>query len=180
MPYASTPELLTQKNKLEQKDPWVYLCEVELTTGVWYRVTTHVRPVVYDGKLWISFPVAVSDIKFTSKGEVQTATVSISNVAGTLTAYLYENNGLAGKQGNVYLVNLNGEDWYEEVLYESASQIFIPEFFTIIAVAGQDIVVFTLALSADAYNVEGPTQSYDRDKFPAMPSGNPRVSLGII
>jgi len=172
MPLTVSNDLKTQKNKLEQKDPWIYLCELEIEEGNWRRFAYHVQDVWWNDVKWTAFPIAVSDLKYSSDGEVAVVTVGISNAGGVLTEYLLQYNGLIGKTGNLYYVHLA---FLDDPLYS-----VIPDNFKIIASGGQDIVIFNLALSIDAYNIEGPMESFDHEKFPGMPMVSPRVSIGII
>ena len=172
MPLEISDDLKKQKNKLEQKDPWVYLFELELDEG-WYRITNHVELVHWNGSDWNPFPLAISELRMSSKGEVPTAQISVGNAGGLLMDYLRQNMGLAGKQGNIYLVNL---DFLDDPIYS-----VIPEKFSIVgASAKNDVVIFGLSLMADAYGIEGPLESYDREKFPALPILQPKFSTGMI
>jgi hypothetical protein len=172
MPLTLSNDYKTQKNKLEQTDAAVYLVELGLPTG-WFRVTNHVQSVTWNEETWQPFPVALGSLKITSKGEVQTMQISVANVSGILTNYLRENRGLIGYSGNIYDVDL--------ALLNDPMYAVIPELFTIVSSAMKDeTVTFTLSLGVDAFAIEGPIESYDRDKFPGMPIVNPRVSIGNI
>jgi phage-related protein len=172
MPLSISDELTIQKNLLEQKDAWVCLAELELETG-YQRITNHVEPVVWNTYTWTPFPFVVSDIKMSSKGEVPTAQVTVGNPNGVLTPHLRMYAGLSGKKGNLYLVNL--------AILDDAVTGMVPEKFMIIAASSQnEVVVFQLSLMVDAYGIEGPIESYDREKFPSLPIVQPRFSMGII
>jgi hypothetical protein len=175
MPLEISNNLKTQKNKLEQKDPWVYLCEIELPAG-WYRITNHVHDIEWptgSETIWYAHPLAVSSVKYSSKGEVQTATVSIANLGDILTDYLVNNIGLTRKQGNLYLVNFL---YLDDPVYS-----VIPERFVVATTSNQNgIATFNLTLGVDAYGIEGPIGNYTRLEFPSMPIVSLRYSLGAI
>jgi lambda family phage minor tail protein L len=173
MPLEGSDELKEQKNLLEQKDPWVFLFELQLDESDWEYYTNHVEPVVWNGQTWNPFPLGISGLRVSSKGEVPTAQVTVGNVGGFLTDYLRLNNGLSGKQGNLYEVNLFKLD--------DPVATVIPEKFMIVGASSKEnAVVFTLSLMIDAYGIEGPIESFDREKFPALPIISPKFSTGMI
>lgn len=173
MPVEGSSEFLTLKNKLEQTSPWVFLFEIQLDESNWEYRTNHVEPVIWNGQTWAPFPIGIPEIRVSSKGEVPTAQVSVGNVDGFLTDYLRQNAGLSGKQGNIYEVNL-------EKLDDPVTSVITEKFIIVGASSKNNIVVFTLSLMVDAYGIEGPIESFDREKFPALPILSPKFSTGLI
>jgi hypothetical protein len=172
MPFNISTDLKTQKNKLEQKDSWIYLLELQLPEG-YYRITNHISAVTWNSYTWIPFPLIIGEFKFSSKGEIPSAQISVGNAGGILMNYLRQNKGLSGMQGNIYMVNLA---FLNDPIYS-----VIPEKFTIVgATAQKTVITFTLSIMVDAYNIEGPIQSYDRTRFPALPITQPKYSVGTI
>ena len=172
MPLNISNDLKAQKNKLEQSDPWIYLFELQLAEG-YYRITNHIAPVTWNTYTWTPFPLVIGEFKFSSKGEIPSAQISVGNAGGILTTYLRQNKGLSGLKGNIYMVNLA---FLNDPIYS-----VIPEKFTIVgATAQKTVVTFTLSIMVDAYNIEGPIQSYDRTLFPALPITQPKFSIGTI
>ena len=174
MPQEISDELKVIKNILEQEEPWIYLCEIELPAPILFkRLTNHVANVLFDGHNWQAWPFAPSGMKLTSSGELMTASVVIGNAGGYFTQYLNDNNGLIGYEGNLYKVS--------KAKLDDPLLSVIPNKFKILTsgeIAGY--VTFNLSLGIDLYGIEGPIVDYDLVNSPSLPYGPARISLGCI
>jgi len=175
MPQGVSTWFATQKNLLQQKDPWIYLIELDLGNGTWFRVTNHVQPITYNGNTWNPWPFQVGDIKASSKGETQTVDVVVGDAQGYLAPYLRANCGLIGRSGNIYKLN-------KANLSDPAYSV-IPAYFTILTPQedqGQRLVTFTLSFGVDVYQIEGPIGDYTLATHPQMPGGIPTIGQQVV
>jgi len=99
------PTLKAQKNTLAVTNPWVYLIVVQVTDTQALYLTNHSESIVYDGHTYKPFPVAVGDIGEDSKGNLETITLSISNINRMAMAYMELHDALMGRDVWIYIVN---------------------------------------------------------------------------
>jgi hypothetical protein len=165
-------ELKEIKNSLEQTEPWVYLCEIDLPVFGMKRICNHVTAITFNGHTWDAWPFMPSGIKYTSSGEMSTATVSIGNATGFFTSYLM-NNEVTGRAGNIYKLSKAKLD---DPVYS-----VIPNLFKILTwmIVGP-YVQFTLSLGVDVFNIEAPIIDYTMENSPHLPYGPARISLGTL
>lgn len=99
------PSLKKQKNKLHITAPWVYLFIVQVSATDAMYITNHSESIGYDGHTYKPFPVEVGEITEDSKGNLESVTLSISNVNRMVMAYMEQHDALQGKDVWMFIVN---------------------------------------------------------------------------
>ncbi len=187
MPLTLSDAFLEQKNKLQQKDPWIWLIELDLGTE-WFRKTNHVEAITFstidpDTGLYVSrtfnpWGFVVGDIKLSSSGETQTTSVTVGNAGRYLSAFLRVVSGqfigVVNRPGNLYKLN--------KFKLDDPSTSSIPYKFKVVAQSEPDLqtVSLLLGLGVDLAQIEGPLGDYEMATHPHIPYGPPRVSTGLI
>jgi len=100
-------QIVIEKNKLNNPSPWLILLDIMLvdtnnpanTTD--YYVVRNNEDVTYDGQLYTAFNFDLDQSRETSKGEVPTLTLRVSNVERLLQADLEQYEGGNGSQVRV-------------------------------------------------------------------------------
>jgi len=98
--------LLIEANKLGSGSPWLILFEIILPDeqGT-LRLVRNNEDVTFGGYEYVAFPLELDSVSDTSKGEIQTLTVKVSNVTRVVQAYLEELEGIIGGQVIIRIVN---------------------------------------------------------------------------
>lgn len=114
MPETFTSALVTEKNKIHQLYPYVWLVEADLDGTNCIRIAGHDQSVSYDSKTWTPFPVMIGTLPRDAEGSLPLIDLTVSNVSREVAGYL-ESGGIIDRTVHIYLVNTNalttGIDW---------------------------------------------------------------------
>jgi len=109
--------LIIEKNKLATAGAWIILLEITLTDGdsTVLRFARNTEDVVFDGNNYTAFPFEIEPTKQTSKGEIPTVTLRVSNVTRLIQPYLEDLDGGVGSIAKITVINTNhlNEDYSE-------------------------------------------------------------------
>jgi len=97
--------LIIEKNKLATPNPWIILLDIKLPNDTVLYFCKNNEDVVFQGRTYNAINFEIEPTKATSKGEIPTVTLRVSNVTRILQAYLEEYNGGVGSQVTVRVVN---------------------------------------------------------------------------
>ena len=98
--------LVTEKNKIHNLYPWVWLFEADLDGTSGFRAAGHDAAITYGGKTYVAFPISVSGIVRDDKGTLSRPTVTVANVSREVASYL-DAGGITDRLVRIYLYNLN-------------------------------------------------------------------------
>lgn len=104
----SLPAALTiEKNRLATAGAWVVLLEITLTDddSTVLRFAYNTEDVVFEGNTYTAFPFEIEATKQTSKGEIPTVTLRVSNVTRLIQPYLEELDGGVGSVVKITVVS---------------------------------------------------------------------------
>ena len=96
-----------EKNKLATgaRFIWLYEIEVPTATATRYRLTSNPDSVTFRGNTYSPFPIAHSEVKQDSEGNLPTITMTVSNVSREVIATLENHAGLIGQPVRIMLVH---------------------------------------------------------------------------
>lgn len=110
-------KLILEKNRLATSSAWIILLEITLTDddSTVLRFARNTRDIVFGGDTYTAFPFEIEATKQTSKGEIPTITLQVSNVTRLIQPYLEDLDGGVGSVVKITVVNSDhlGEDYSE-------------------------------------------------------------------
>ena len=117
----SLPLALRQaKNAFGQDSPWLPLLELTLPApdNTVFRVVPNNEDIVFQGNTYTAFPVQIELPKESSKGDIPTIKMMMSNLTGVLQSHLEALNGGIGSTIVLTIVNAAhlAEDYAELTL----------------------------------------------------------------
>ena len=98
-------KLSKQKNILHTKYPWVYLFIVQITSTEAVYLTNHSEQIAYNSHKYNPFPVILSDAVESSKGNLESVTLTVSNTNRMMMAYMELHDALLNNEVQIYLVS---------------------------------------------------------------------------
>lgn len=112
------PAALRQaKNQFGQDSPWLILIDLDLTGlgGPVYHFVNNNEDITFQTRLYSAIPLQIDLPKETSKGEIPSLKLSISNVTRLLQVEMEKYSGGVGALCTLYIVNagLLNEDYAE-------------------------------------------------------------------
>jgi phage-related protein len=116
--------LTLEKNKLSTPNPWLILLDVTWPDTTHSYFARNTEDVTFQGHLYIAFPFGIGQTSETSKGEIPTVTLKISNVSQALTGFFESTSGATGASVRIIVVNaaLLSENYADlELTYEVIS-----------------------------------------------------------
>ena len=109
--------LIIEKNKLSTAGVWVILLEVTLTDtpATTLRFARNTEDVVFEGETYTAFPFEIDTTQQTSKGEIPSITVRVSNIQRMIQPYLEDLDGGIGSAVKITVINTKylNEDYAE-------------------------------------------------------------------
>jgi hypothetical protein len=176
MPLTISNDLKTQKNQMEQKDPWLWFIEIQLPVAPWWaRFVNYVSLISWNSHDWSPYPLTVGAIALTSTGENPVIPVVFGNAGRYFSGYLRQYVGLIGYKGNLYKVS---KKYLSDPTYSVIPNYFVIQ--TCMEDIGSETISMSLALGVDVHGIEGPIGDYDLVNHPQMPYGPARISMGVI
>lgn len=96
-----------EKNKLATTNAWLVLVKVVMPDDTVFRVCANTEGVVWPvgGEEFAAFPFELDEMGDSSKGEVPSVSLKVSNVTRTLEPYLEAQDGLVDSVVTIYVVN---------------------------------------------------------------------------
>lgn len=97
-----------EKNKMASSNVWLILLEITMPDTTTFRICANNEDVTWpvtNGDVYVGFPFELDEIGDSSKGEVPSVGLRISNVARTLISYLEDQDGLIDSEVKIYVVN---------------------------------------------------------------------------
>lgn len=99
--------LILEKNLLSSSNPWVYLVSITNPGGDVLRFAANTEDVVFGGFNYTAFPFEIEAIKQTSKGQIPSLSLKVSNVSRAIQGDVEALDGLVGQTVTLYFVNTN-------------------------------------------------------------------------
>lgn len=100
--------VLVEKNKLNQTGCWVWLLALTPAgSNMTLRYTNNTEAVVYGGNTYDPLPFRIDPIERSADGQLQAATVTVTDIGLTLQSTLRANSGLRGASLTLTQVNTN-------------------------------------------------------------------------
>jgi lambda family phage minor tail protein L len=97
--------LILEKNKLATPNPWIVLLDIKLPDDSMIYVARNTEDVVFNGHTYTAFPFEIEPTKESSKGEIPTVTLRVSNVTQIFQGYVEAQDGGIGSTATVRVVN---------------------------------------------------------------------------
>ena len=97
--------LIIEKNKLATPNPWIILLDITLPDGTTLYLARNTEDVVFKGNTYLAIPFEIEPTRSTSKGEIPTITLRVSNVTRILQPYLEQFTGGVGSTVKITVVN---------------------------------------------------------------------------
>jgi len=97
-----------EKNKMASSKAWLILLAITFPSSYVLRVVANNEDVTWPvtaGNLYTAFPFELDDIGDSSKGEVPSVGLKVSNVSRVLEPYLENEDGLIDSTVKIYVVN---------------------------------------------------------------------------
>ena len=97
-----------EKNRLSSTSAWLILLKVTMPDTTVIRLVANSENVTWPvtaGDVYTKFPFELDEIGDTSKGEVPSVSLKVSNVARILEPYLEDQDGLIDSEVIIYIVN---------------------------------------------------------------------------
>ena len=113
--------LILEKNKLATGSAWLILLQITFSDNTILYLVRNNENITFQDNEYIAFPFELGDIKESSKGEIPSLSIKISNVTKAIQYYLEQFNGAIGSQIKIIVVNSSylSEDYSElELDYE--------------------------------------------------------------
>lgn len=106
--------LLTEKNKLNNTGPWIWLFEVRVDDDNAIRVASYTEDVTFDGETFEAANVYFDQISHSTEDEIRTTQMAVANQNQDLTTWMDDNTGMVDCAVLYYLVHSGnlGEDPY--------------------------------------------------------------------
>lgn len=127
---------IIEKNKISTDGVWLMLLQLHISEGEMIRLVNNTEDVTFQGEYYIAFPFTLDDITEDGK-ELPNVQLLVSNVTGTIQAYMEASNGLVGAQVSILVYNTNVPDVAE-----------VEEHFTVTS-SSADANWVTLSLGTD-------------------------------
>lgn len=107
--------LILEKNKLATPNPWLTTLDIVLPDATAFYLVNNTEDVSFQGRTYVKFPFELDAARMSSKGEIPTLALRVSNVTRILEGYVEEQNGMAGAVITVRIVNAGhlAEDYAE-------------------------------------------------------------------
>ena len=104
---ALSPTAYIEKNKLASAKAWLILIKVTMPDDTEFFVCANNENVEWPvgGDIYLAFPFELDEIGDSSKGEVPSISLRVSNVMRVLEPYLEDQDGLVDSAVNIYVVN---------------------------------------------------------------------------
>lgn len=97
-------ELILEKNKSETGSAWLFFIEIILPDITLYLVRNN-EDITFQGQLYTAFPFDIEPIISSSKGEIPSLVIKVSNVTRVIQAYIEQYNGAVGEEVVLNIVN---------------------------------------------------------------------------
>ena len=97
-----------EKNKMASANAWLVLLQITMPDDTVFRVCANNEDVTWPvtaGNVYSAFPFEVDEIGDSSKGEVPSFSIKVSNITRTLIPYLEDQDGLIDSTIKLYIVN---------------------------------------------------------------------------
>ena len=97
-----------EKNKLSSTNAWLVLLKITMPNTTVIRIVANSENVTWPvtaGNIFTAFPFQLAEIGDTSKGEIPSISLKVSNAARILEPYLEAQDGLVDSTVNIYVVN---------------------------------------------------------------------------
>lgn len=132
--------LILEKNKVGAKSAWLILVDIEVTVGTTLRYVANNENVTFDGNLYTALPLMIDSTKETSKGEIPSVNLSVSNITRVLRTYLESYDGLTGCDVTLYVVNSDflAEDYSDLTLEFSVLETKVTEEWVSLRLGAQN------------------------------------------
>ncbi len=140
-----------EKNKLSGDSVWIILLEIDFDSSNVVRVCKNTEDIVWNNQTWVAFPFELDAKVDSSKGEIPTVQIRVSNVNKLMQSYAEQYDGAVGKTVILRLVNSNHLD---------VTTPEIEETFTITAVDTDDEWVYITLSILNPFLVQFPRQKY--------------------
>jgi len=105
---ALSPTAFFEKNRLASTHAWLVLLKVVMPNDTEFRICANNENVTWpvtDGDEFLAFPFEIDEIGDSSKGEVPSVGVKVSNVTRLLIPDLEDQDGLVDSDVTIYIVN---------------------------------------------------------------------------
>ena len=97
-----------EKNRLATPNAWIVLLRVVMPDDTVFRICANTENVTWPvtaGDLYTAFPFDLDEVGDSSKGEVPSVALKVSNVTRFLVPYLEDQDGLVDSVVTIYVVN---------------------------------------------------------------------------
>lgn len=99
------PVLMRSANRLDKEDPWLVLLEVTFSPEEILRLVNNTDDIEFEGHVYYAFEFNITLPKESSKGEIPSVTLSVSNVTRLIQRYVEQYEGAVGKTVKITVVD---------------------------------------------------------------------------
>lgn len=105
-------ELIIEKNRLASIHPWLVLLDITLVDPVnpeqtsVFHLARNSENVIFNGTEYTAFPFDIEPTKYSSKGEIPSVNLKVSNITRVIQEDLERFNGGVGSTVKVIVVNV--------------------------------------------------------------------------
>ena len=99
------PVIIRAANTMDQDSPWLAMLDIALPGGEHLYLANNTDDVVFQGQTYSAFAFNYEQQKQTSKGEIPTVTISVSNVSRVIQSYVEQYEGGVGSTVTLIIVN---------------------------------------------------------------------------
>ena len=97
--------LIFEKNRLATPSAWIILLEITLPDSTVLRFARNTEDITFSGDLYTAFPFEIDTVGQSSKGEIPTVRLRVSNVTQLIQPYLEDLDGGIGSVVKITVVN---------------------------------------------------------------------------
>lgn len=97
--------LLIEKNRIASPNAWLVTLDITMPDNTEYHIVNNNESITFNSQVYTPFPFQIEPTKETTKGEIPTVTLKVSNVTRVFQASIESNNGGVGAIVIVRFIN---------------------------------------------------------------------------
>lgn len=105
MPLNLPAVLILEKNKIATANPWIVTLDITLVNGEKFYFVHNTEDIVFQGRTYTAFPFQIEIPKTSTKGELPSWILRVSNITRILQSYIEAQEGGVGAEVIIRFVN---------------------------------------------------------------------------
>lgn len=110
--------IIIEKNRIETEYTWLVMLDIVLPDSTLLYLVRNNEDVTFNSTLYVAIPFTIEPTKETTKGQINTVTLKVSNITRIIQSYIEDQNGGIGSSVKVRFINnidLSGTTDYSEL-----------------------------------------------------------------